>query len=292
MNLPAEQSGKKLNTTIERYLFMVLGGIFYGLAINLFLQPNQIVAGGATGISLIITAKTGLAVGMLSVCINLPILLLGLKTQGWRFILRCFITTMVIGFCTDGLSFLHGMTLNPILGALYGGICQGIAIGFFIKYEVSSGGTELLARVIRPLFPGMSIPQVIAVLDGAIVVSGAVILHNPENVLHALIVIFVSSQVSDMVITGFSKAKLCYIITEKPEPVSDILLKNSPHGITNLHATGMYARLPKGVLMTCVKAKKLHQLKLLVSEVDPDAFVIVSETTEVLGKGFKQIDED
>lgn len=292
MKLSAEQSGKKLNPTIERYLFMVLGGIFYGLAINLFLEPNQIVAGGATGIALIINAKTGLAVGMLSVCINLPILLLGLKTQGWRFILRCFITTMVVGFCTDGLSFLPALTLNPILGALYGGICQGFAIGFFIKYAVSSGGTELLARVIRPMFPGMSIPQVIALLDGAVVVSGAIILHNPENVLHALIVIFVSAQVSDMVITGFSKAKLCYIITEKPEPVSDILLKNSPRGITNLHATGMYARLPKGVLMTCVKAKQLHQLKLLVSEVDPDAFVIVSETTEVLGKGFKQIDED
>ncbi len=283
---------KKINPQVECYLFMVLGGIFYGLAINLFMQPSHIVAGGATGIALIINAKTNLATGMLSICINVPILLLGLKTQGWRFILRCFLTTAVVGFCTDGLSFLPAMTANPILAALYGGICQGIAIGFFIKYAVSSGGTELLGRVIRPLMPGLSIPQTIALLDGAVVLAGAILLHNPENVLHALIVIFVSSQVSDMVITGFAKAKLCYIITEKPEVVADVLLKNSPRGVTNLHATGMYARLPKGVLMTCVKAKQLHQLKLLISEVDPDAFVIVSETTEVLGKGFKQIDEE
>lgn len=292
MNVQSESTPKKLNPTFERYLFMVLGGVFYGFAINLFLQPNQIVAGGATGIALIINAKTGLATGMLSICINLPILLLGLKTQGWRFIVRCFLTTAVVGFCTDGLSFLPSMTVNPILGALYGGIGQGIAIGFFVKYSVSSGGTELLGRVMRPLFPGFSIPQVIALLDGAVVIAGAVVLNNPENVLNALIVIFVSAQVSDMVITGFSKAKLCYIITQNPEEVADVLLKNSPRGVTNLHATGMYARLPRGVLMTCIKARQLQHLKQLVSEIDPDAFVIVSETTEVLGKGFKHIDEE
>ena len=192
----------------------------------------------------------------------------------------------------DLLAFLPQVTDQPLLGALYGGVLQGVAIGLFVKYAVSSGGTELLGRVLRPLLPGLTIPQVIALLDGAVVLAGAVVLHNPENVLYALIVILVSSRVSDMVITGFAKSKLCYIITDRPEEVADLLLQNSPRGVTNLNGTGMYARAPKGVLMTCVKARQLGQLKQLVSAVDPDAFVIVSETTEVLGKGFKQIDEE
>lgn len=292
MSHQSEPEGNRIQTQIQRYLFMVLGGIFYGLAINLFLQPNQIVAGGATGVALIINAKTGLAVGTLSIAINLPILLMGLKIKGWKFILRCFITTTVVGFCTDVLSFLPSMTDNPLLAALYGGICQGIAIGFFLKYSVSSGGTELLGRLLRPIFVGFTIPQIIAILDGGVVVAGAIVLQNPENVLYALVVIFISARVSDMVITGFAKAKLCYIITGKTEQVAEVLLNNIPKGITNLHATGMYEKLPKGVLMTCVRARQLSHLKALVSTADPNAFVIVSETTEVLGKGFKHIEEE
>ena len=277
---------------LERYLFLVVACFIYALALDLFLQPASIVAGGATGAAILVNAKTGLAVGMVSIAINLPILLLGLKTQGLKFILRCFLTNTVLGVITDLLAFLPQVTDQPLLGALYGGVLQGAAIGLFVKYAVSSGGTELLGRVLRPLLPGLTIPQVIALLDGAVVLAGAVVLHNPENVLYALIVILVSSRVSDMVITGFAKSKLCYIITDRPEEVADLLLQNSPRGITNLNGTGMYARAPKGVLMTCVKARQLGQLKQLVSAVDPDAFVIVSETTEVLGKGFKQIDEE
>lgn len=275
-----------------RYTFMLLGSLCYGLSLNWFLVPNSIVGGGVVGLSTLISLKTGLGTGVLSIVLNLPILLLGLKTQGWSFIVRCFITIMCIGVATDALAFLPPITENLILASAYGGLLQGIAIGFFIRYLVCSGGTELLARILHRKIRGVGIPMILASLDGVIVLAGAVFLRNPENVLHALILIFISAKVSDIIITGISHAKLCYIITDHPAEVSALLLQNSPRGVTNITGTGMYTKTPHGVLMTCVKGRQLAQLKELVHAADGNAFVIVSETTEVRGKGFASITED
>lgn len=275
-----------------RYFFMLLGSLCYGLSLNWFLVPNNIVGGGVVGLSTLISIKTGLGTGTLSIMLNMPILLLGLKTQGWRFIVRCFITNLCIGVATDALAFLPPLTDNLILASAYGGLLQGIAIGFFIRYLVCSGGTELLARVLQRKIRGVGIPGILAALDGVIVLVGAIALKNPENVLHALILIFISAKVSDTIVTGLSRAKLCYIITDHPAEVAELLLQNSPRGVTNISGTGMYTKTPHGVLMTCVKSRQLAQLKELVKAADESAFVIVSETTEVRGKGFASITEE
>ena len=275
-----------------RYFFMLASSLCYGLSLNLFLVPNSIVGGGVTGLSTLFGIKFGVNVGTMSILLNIPILLLGLKTQGWAFIVRCFITNTCIGIATNLLVGLPSITHNPLLAAMYGGLLQGVAIGFFIRYMVCSGGTELLARVLHHKITGLSIAGIMAILDGIVVVVGAIVLGNPENVLYALVLIFISARVSDTIVTGLSHAKLCYIITDCPEPVADLLLKNSPRGVTNISGTGMYTKAPHSVLMTCVKARQLAQLKALVHAADENAFVIVSETTEVRGKGFSSITEN
>ena len=273
----------------KRYLYMVAGCVCYALSVRVFLIPNNIVGGGVSGAASLIHILTGLPAGIFIVFINIPILILGFRLMGWRFILRCLLTTLVLGLFTDLFAFIPSITDNPILAAMYGGILQGIGIGLFIRYEVSSGGTELLGRVTYHWFPVLSIPAHVAVLDSIIVILAAVVMHNPENILYALIVIFISAKISDIIVVGFNQAKLCYIITEKSEEISQHLLSSSPRGITLLKGTGMYTRLPKDMLLTCVRANQLLLLKSAVRAIDANAFVIVCAANEVYGKGWRSI---
>ena len=268
---------------------MVLGCIFYSLSLTILLIPNKIVGGGVSGAASLINIKTGLPTGLFIVLINAPILLFGLKVMGWKFILRCLITNLTIGLTTELLTNLPCLTHNPLLAAAYGGILQGVAIGFFIRYETSSGGTELLGRLTHHVLRIGSIPTHVAFFDGLVVVVGAFVMQNPENVLYALILIFISAKVSDMIVIGMDKAKLCYIITDKAEEISDYLIAHSPRGVTLMQGEGMYSKKPHGVLFTCVKNNQIVSLKSAVKQLDENAFVIVCEAHEVYGKGFHQI---
>ena len=280
---------------ILRYLFMIIGCISYSLSLGVFLIPNEIVGGGVSGAASLIELETGLPAGIFIVAINLPILIFGFRLMGWKFILRCFITTATLGLCTEvcgniaEFTGLCNITDSPLLASLYGGILQGIGIGLFVKYETSSGGTELLGRITHHVLPFGSIATHVALFDGFVVILGAIVRANPENVLHALILIFVSAKVSDVIILGLDKAKMCYVITTKAGEVASYLLAHSPRGITLINGEGMYTRTPKGVLMTCVKNRQIAPLKNSVRQIDENAFVIVCEATEVYGKGFHQI---
>lgn len=280
---------------VKRYLFMIIGCICYASSLAVFLIPNQIVGGGVSGAASLIEIVSGYPAGIFIVVINVPILLFGFKLMGWKFIIRCFITTATLGLFTElcgyvaEISALIYLTDNPILAALYGGVLQGLGIGCFIKYETSSGGTELLGRITHSILPFGSIATHVALFDGLVVILGAFVLSNPENVLYALILIFVSAKISDMVVMGFSKAKMCYIITTKAEEISEFLISHSPRGVTLLQGEGMYSKTPKGVLFTCVKHHQIVALKNMIKQLDKDAFVIVCDANEVYGKGFNNI---
>ena len=280
-----------------RYMFMVLGCLSYALSIKLFLEPVRLTAGGVTGAaSLIHLLFEKIPTGVFIVAINVPILLFGLKMMGLKFILRCLLTTTCLSLATELWELVLPdnflVTNEKLLAGLYGGILQGIGIGLFIKYRTSSGGTELLGRLTHNVIPFGTIATHVAIFDGLVVLLGAFFLDSFENILFALILIFVSAKVSDLVVMGFAKAKLCYVISEKAEEISEFLVSHSPRGVTLIHGEGMYTKKPKGVLLTCVKNNQVHSLKLFIKELDENAFVIVTDATNVYGKGFHRIDSD
>lgn len=173
-----------LKTEFKRYFFMILGCFSYSLSLQMFLIPNKIVGGGVSGAASLINIMTGLPAGLFIVLINLPILFFGFKLMGWKFILRCFITTATLGLTTELLAiFVKPLTDNKILAAAYGGILQGVGIGLFIKYETSSGGTELLGRITNHVIPFGSIATHVALFDALVVIVGAIALTNLENII-------------------------------------------------------------------------------------------------------------
>ena len=281
----------------KRYLFMIIGCLSYALSLKAFLEPNNITGGGVSGAASLIHLLTNLPTGLFIAVINVPILIMGFKKMGWKFILRCLITTACLSLATEFWQIILPpreqlakiVTEDGILASLYGGILQGVGIGLFIKYETSSGGTELLGRLTHGIVPVGTIATHVAIFDGFVVLLGAIGLSKLENILFALILIFVSAKVSDLIVMGFGKAKLCYIITEKAQTISDFLLAHSPRGITLLQGEGMYSKMPKDVLITCVKYNQIVTLKKWIKQLDQDAFVIVCDANEVYGKGFNRI---
>ena len=277
---------------------MLLGCIAYGGATSLFLAPPAldkelwIVAGGISGLSVIFSELFGLLkTGGWFILINIPILIAGLRMQGWKFIIRALITIATLGVVTDLIGYIPFSSERGVLAALYGGICQGIGIGLFLRYEFSSGGTELLGRIISNLVKVVRIPLCVGILDAIIVVFGTIETGDPNNMLYALIVIFISTKLSEWILVGGEKSKLCIIITDKGKEISDSLLRNSPRGVTMLEGEGMYTHKDRDVLLTCVKKRQLNQLKQLVYNVDKHAFIIINDSVEVRGQGFQALDE-
>ena len=282
------QTGKILTRELIRFTAMVIGCCLYALGVDCFLLHNEIVGGGASGLASLLYLITDgrLNIGLMTMAINIPILVLGLKQMGWQFIVRCLLTIAVLSVFNEFFIFLPSLTDNRILAAVYGGILQGIGLGIFIKFKVSSGGTELLGREIRLWLKFFSRPVWTAILDAIIIISGAIALHDFENIFYALILIFVSAKTSDIFIMGINRSKLCYIITDFGNDISSYLLKHSPRGITLLEGKGMYTGNDKQILLTCVKPQQIDQLKAVVKQMDEHAFVIVSDANEVIGKGF------
>lgn len=277
----------KFFTEFRAYLGMLIGCVFYALSIVLFLEPCGIVAGGVSGLATLLhLLNEKIPIGLISVAINIPIFLLGLKYTGWKFILRCLLTVVTLGLCTDLLAFLPAMTLDPLLASIYGGVFQGIGIGLFIRFEFSSGGTELLGRVISKWVKVLNIPVCVGLCDAIVVLTGAIVLQAVDNILYALIVVFVSTKLSELILVGFEKSKLCIIICNKGKEVAEELIAQSPRGVTMLNGQGMYRHEDRDVLLTCVKNRQLTQLRKIVRSVDDTAFVIINDSVEVRGKGF------
>jgi uncharacterized membrane-anchored protein YitT (DUF2179 family) len=284
---------QKLFNELKGVIGMIVGCVFYALSIVLFLKPCRIVAGGVSGLSTLLhLLNENIPIGMISIAINIPIFLLGLKYTGWKFIIRCLITVVTLGVCTDVLAFLPPMTQDPLLASLYGGVFQGIGIGLFIRFEFSSGGTELLGRVISKWVKFLKIPVCVGLCDAVIVITGAIALTAADNILYALIVVFVSTKISEIVLMGLEKSKLCIIISNHGKEIAQELIAKSPRGVTMLNGEGMYRQENRDVLLTCVKNRQLTQLRQIVHSIDETAFVIINESVEVRGKGFTSWEQD
>jgi uncharacterized membrane-anchored protein YitT (DUF2179 family) len=280
-----------LRKEATRYVFMVIGAICYGAGYNLFLVPNAIVTGGVAGLSTIINLLTGLSLGLFNFLFNLPILIAGWKEMGRNFILRCLLTTTVISLFMDLFSIFPAFTNDKLMASIYGGVFLGVGTGFFYRYLVSGGGSELLARLLIRRIPGFSAGSMIMILDGAVVLFGTIVMRDPQNLLYAMILIFIVSKVSDSIISGFNYAKMCFIVTDHLDEMSHALMEHFHRGVTRFSAVGMYSGEQKDVLYIVVKPNELVELKEVILQVDKRAFLTVGQATEALGGNFMGLEE-
>lgn len=269
--------------------FMLVGCAIFALGLNLFIVPCNLVLGGTTGGSVVLNKLFGIPVGTASILINIPIMLIGWRILGWQFIARTAATSLVLGVMIDALAWVKFPEVDPILSALYGGILIGIAIGIFYQHNWSSGGSEILARAWGKITGKGTMGQTMAVMDGIVVIGGNMLLGEPANMLLALVTIFVCSKATDMIIAGYDKGMQCFIITNHGDELYRLVQTKYQRGMTCLNGRGMYTGNPYQVMMTVVKRAQFSDYKKMIKEIDPEAFVIVNETYDVFGRGFKEI---
>lgn len=271
----------------RNYSGILLGSLITAVGLNALEIPNKIAAGGAAGIATIVYFLTGLEPGVMLFLINIPLLIMSGLLVGWRFSWY----SVVGGLATSGWVYLTSgiptWTDNAFLAALYGGVVTGIGMGIVFRSRGSTGGTDLLARVLNH-FTGLPIGQALLFIDASIVTLAGIV-FGAELAMYALIAIFVATRVIDYVQEGFFSVKALIIISDHSEAIANEILAELGRGVTYLHGEGGYSRLAKQALLVVVSRAELLATKAVVQRHDPKAFVIVVEAHEVLGEGFREL---
>ncbi|MER2038622.1 MAG: YitT family protein [Solibacillus sp.] len=271
---------------IKEYLFVIAGAAVIALGFNVFLFPNQVASGGVSGISTILNGMFGWNAGLVQYAFNIPLFIAGVLILGKKFGFKSLVGTLALPFFVIVTGDWEAWTLNPLLGAIFGGIVVGLGIGLVFKGNASTGGTDLLAQIITK-YTGLTLGTSVLLIDGIIAISAAIV-FDLEKGLYALIGLYVTTKTIDIVQLGFSQSKMVYIITKNESEVRDAIYREIDRGVTKLPAIGGYTGEERPVLMVVVYQTEFTKLKQVLKTVDPQAFVIVSDAYEVLGEGFKR----
>lgn len=281
---------KKIIKIFIDYSAITIGSLFVALSLNLFLVPNKIAAGGISGIATVIyyISNHKLPIGMTMLALNLPIFIMGVKTIGAHFGIKSIYGTIVLSVITDALSFLQPLTYDRLLASIFGGILMGLGLAVVLLYGATTGGTDMLARILHKFIPSFSIGQILLGLDISVIILASAVFRNYELGLYAILTLYVCSKVIDAVLEGVNFAKALIIISDKSEIIADKILKELDRGVTGLDGVGMYTKNRKNILLCVVKRQEVTKLKSLIKEIDADAFVILADVREVLGEGFSR----
>lgn len=268
---------------------IIIGCVIGGAAYPAFLVPNSVAPGGVTGTAMLINHFTALPIGVLSLLMNIPIFVFGLKTIGKSFIFRSLLATVLFSVMIDILP-IPAVTMDPLLGTLFGGIVLGIGSGLVVRGGATTGGSDMLAQIIHHRFSFITVGTALFCLETLVIIAAGFV-FDATKALYALIEIFVCAKVIDMVLIGMSTNKSCFVITDKWEKVTARILNELERGVTHLNARGAYTNTERPVIMCVATAREVMQIKHIVSAEDPNAFVFVSDTNEVLGEGFSRLSE-
>lgn len=274
---------------LREYFFILIGVLLTAVGLDMFLVPNRIAAGGVSGIATILHYVAGFPVGTAMLAINIPLFIIGIKQFGLSMGLRSLFGTVTLSLLIDFMASLEipEPTQNPLLASIYGGIIVGIGIGIVFRNKGTTGGTDLAAAIINN-YMKLSVGVVLFIVDASVIIAAGLAFHSAELALYALLTVFLTARVIDIVQEGFGNTKAALIISSKPEAVADAILKKLDRGVTSLSGKGMYTGNERDVILSVVTRPEISILKDLVHEIDPKAFVILTDVHEVLGEGFKK----
>jgi uncharacterized membrane-anchored protein YitT (DUF2179 family) len=276
---------------LRDYSLIVLGALVQAVGLRLFLVPAQLASGGVSGISQLINHFTGWPIGLMVFIGNIPLFLLGWRQLGGRrFALRTLVAVVTYSLCTDALLWLpffpkHGLTDDLVLNSLYGAVMSGIGYGLVYRGQGTSGGSDILARILHR-WRGISMTQSYLMTDAAVILSAGFV-FGWQKALYAVITLYVSGLVVDTTMEGAGTVRTALIITEKCKEVSQQILTEMERGVTLLEGTGAYTGEARPVLYCVVTRSEVQQLKTIVHEADPKAFMVVGAAHEALGEGFQ-----
>ena len=276
---------------LREYGIMTIGAIVYAMGIALFLDPNHLAPGGVTGISIILSNFIPLETGTIIFVANIPLIVLGYLKLGRKLIWRTFYCVALTSALIDGLNSYYGQAVTDdlLISAIAGAGLVGIGIGLIMKRESTTGGSDIVVRLIRKRFPHIKTSAIFSVMDCVIVAISAVVFKDIVIAMYALIAVATSAFVLDKVLYGTDEAKLLYIISDHSRAISAKLLKDLEVGVTFIQGKGAYSGKDKEVIMVVMRKVLAPKAEEIVKEVDPAAFMIITSANEIYGEGYKNI---
>lgn len=279
---------KRVRKKIRQYVGMTLGIFITAVAMNLFLIPHKIAAGGVSGLATVLHYLFDFPVGVLMLVFNIPIFLFGLKILGARYGINTLYGAIMLSVFIDLTErFTPVVTEDILLNCLYGGVMVGIGMGLVFRFKGNTAGTSLLAAILNKLFH-FSVGQALMIADGCVVAFAGIVFNSPELALYATISIFVTSQIIDLVQEGPATSKSFLIMAENPEALADKIFQEIDRGVTYLQGRGGYTGQSREMLLCVVDTSEVTQLKELIVQHDSKAFIIVNDAHEVFGEGFSR----
>lgn len=285
---------KRLVAILKDYGIITIGCLLYAFSYNCFFYTNDLAMGGFTGVAQVVNkVASWVPVGTMVFCMNVPLMILGIKKQGWSILFASLYSIFISSLMIDTLDYLNLFKpMDPLLACVFGGIIMGAALAIMLQKNATTGGTELLARLLKYVIPRLSIGKLCLIIDVTVVSLYAIAFGNIESTLYGVIAMYVCSISMDMVIYGAINAKLIYIISQHNDEITQKLMDMGLGG-TIITGKGAYTGNDKKIIMCAARPGKIAAIKAVVKQVDPDkAFIIVSDAKEVFGEGFGEYGED
>lgn len=276
-------------TPVMVLLILLSASALYGAGISLFLDPNNLAPGGVTGIAVIFNRIIPVKTGTLYFLINVPLLLIGLWKFGWKFMLKTVLATILTSIFTNWFTRYPVVTTDPLLAAIAGSMLCACGIGLIFKVGATSGGTDIIVKLLRLKYPYLKTSFLFLITDCIIVSASWFVVHDFNTVMYALISLIVMERILDWVLYGFDEAKLVYIISTEPQKIASRLMKEVDVGVTILHGEGGYSQTDKEVLLCAVRKQLEPQIEDIVKQEDRFAFLIVTNASEIYGEGHKSL---
>lgn len=280
-------------TTAWEYLLLAAGAVLQAVGLRLFLVVANLASGGVSGLAQLVNHYTELPIGAMVLIGNIPLFALGWRFLGGRrFVLRSAIAVLIYSLVVDGIPHLgwfpvDGITDDILLNSLYGAVISGVGYGLVYRAQATSGGSDVLARVLNH-YRGVSMSQSYLLVDSAVIL-GAGFVFGWKQALYAIITLYVSGLVAETVVEGSSSVRTALVVTTQGRQIADRVLKEMERGVTFLQGVGAYTGTDRPVLYCAITPSEVAQLKAIVRECDPHAFVVIGQAHEALGEGFKPL---
>ena len=285
---------ESLRKTLLAYVWITLASVIYAIGFNWCYEPNQIGFGGITGVAQIINAVLPWApIGTVVILLNAPLFLLGWRLLGGHLLLSSLYAMFVSSLAIDLLHMVYTFQpMDPVLATIYGGVLMGGSLGIVFLQGATTGGTDLIARLLKLKLAWLPMGKLLMVIDLAVILAVAAAFGNMYSALYGVVALYLSSKVMDMVLYGLDTAKVAYIISQDPQTIAYRLTRELDRGVTILQGRGAWSGQDKEVLMCAFKQRQIVAMKRMVKEIDPDAFLIVCDAHDVMGEGFRQYQQN
>lgn len=289
-----KQKLRKITSVITEFAMCILGAFMYSAAVSLFVNPLKFVAGGVTGLGILVNyIFPVISTGAFVFIANIPLFIISWKKFGFKFIARTVFATALVSVFIDilaGLGERYGWFFSgeeKLVGAIFGGIIAGAGLGIVFLGGATTGGLDILARLLRLKFPHLSVGRLILICDFTVVLLSGIVYRSIESVLYSIIIVFLSSLAVDHIVAGRSHSKLLFIMTDRHEEVTKDIIAVCGRGVSIIPAQGGYTGNEKKLLMCVVRTHEVSTVRKIVSKYDEKPFIIIAESSEVLGQGFK-----